>query len=228
MKLFGSPRDKEVLVKEMTKDPYMLRKIPSNDINTFFDIGAQVGLVSVLFRLWNHKASMFALEPDPVAFEMLKDNTAELNVFCLRKALGDGGKFALNPPEKRTTLGVEYVKAEEGMANMVESVRLPALMDEFFVMSRQPLDYSGSMFKIDCEGGEAYIFDDVRAVAILQKAKIIAFELHRGVNELAYYFKVIDDLFKDTHTITLVKQNKDRTANMMLFRKDLPYGPGKN
>lgn len=225
MKLFGSERSQKLLIKEMSHDPYMLRKIPSNSIQFFVDIGAQAGVVSVLFRLWNHAAHMFAVEPDPVAYEMLKDNTASLDVHTINKALGNGESFALNPREKRTTLGVEYVKAEEGMdVNLTQSVRLTDLITEFNRMSPVTIVPREAMFKIDCEGGESYIIDHPESIGILKEAKIIAFELHRGRFTLQEYFKVLTDTFSNTHDILKVKQNEDRSANWMLIRKDVKLG----
>ncbi len=224
MRLFGSGRTQQLLIKELASDPYMLRRIPSNSMGFFVDIGAQAGVVSVMFRLMNNATKMYAVEPDPLAFEMLSDNTKALNVTCIRKALGDGKNFALNPPEKRTTLGVEYVEVEKDMINVVQSARLSDLLDEMNKLSLTDINPRETMFKIDCEGGEAYIVDHVPSLLILKEARVIAFELHNGKRTLEEYFAILESLYADTHNIIRVKQNKDRSANWMLIRKDVTLG----
>jgi FkbM family methyltransferase len=224
MKLFGNARTQFLLIKELSHDPYLIRKIPTNSMGFFVDIGAQAGVVSVMFRLWNRHTRMYAVEPDPVAYGMLKDNVSNLDIITLNKALGDGSSFALNPPEKRTTLGVEYVKAEEGFDNLTKSERLTDLLTELNKQSTVDIKPSETMFKIDCEGGEAYIVDHEPSLAILKEARLIAFELHRGRRTLEEYFSILEKNYSDTHNIIKIKQNKDRSANWTLIRKDVTLG----
>jgi FkbM family methyltransferase len=224
MKLFGNARTQYLLIKELQHDPYLIKKIPTNSMGFFVDIGAQAGIVSVMFRLWNRKTQMYAVEPDPVAYDMLKDNVSNLEVVTLNKALGDGSSFALNPPEKRTTRGVEYVEAKEGFVNLVKSERLTDLLTELNRHSTVDIKPSETMFKIDCEGGEAYIIDHAPSLNILKEARMVAFELHKGKRTLEEYFNAIEMTYSDTHRIVKIKQNEDRSANWTLIRKDVKLG----
>jgi FkbM family methyltransferase len=123
------------------------------------DIGANIGAFSLLVP---SKISVLAFEPEPHNFSILQSNLIEnkrTNVIAQQVALGYPGKTKVLDLQ-----GGTFMDAEDGI-----EVKRISINDVKF----DRCDF----FKIDCEGAEYQIFDDMTDET-LKKIKRIAAEFH--------------------------------------------------
>lgn len=136
---FYEPLETEFVKKEIKKN------------NVVLDIGANIGYYTLLFaRLVGEKGKVFAFEPDPDNFNLLKKNVEinnYKNVVLVQKAvLNNKGKIKLylsgtNKGDHRV-----YDSHDDRQFIEIESIRL----DDYFKNYNRKIDF----IKIDIEGAE--------------------------------------------------------------------------
>lgn len=193
-------------------DFYRLRDCPIVP-TTILDLGANVGAFTTFARFMFPQALILALEPDQRNFSLLKKYTSHLpDVTLLQKALGVGeiwqGLPKLEPPYYGATrsyvsvnqLGfpLEELTSPPGLPGRddypkyepakVEAIGLHEIVS-FFVG-----DINGVFLKIDCEGGENYLFAHTPSMQILRQIPVIAIETH-------YYTKGTGEQYEINHKL---------------------------
>lgn len=209
-------------------DPYDIRKFEHEDIASFVDIGANQGLATLTaFGSWyDANCRYIMIEPFPLTYEGAKKHLGEW-VFRMggeihNCALGNnetlyfiGGKFH-GMYEFVTQKEYEAFEAKWGRESFkttdeflrteVQSYSLPALFSKF------KIDRTKEYYvKIDCEGGERFIFDDPEAVSILQGAAQVAMEVHYKHGLTAETFVKFCHKMSETHIVrrTIQERNED-------------------
>lgn len=119
------------------------------------DIGANVGFYTLIFaRLVGPEGKVFAFEPDPESFYLLKKNVeinGYTNVILIQKAVSNSsGKLRLYLAELNKGDHRIWDSREKRNSIEIESIRL----DDYFK------NYSGkvSFIKIDTQGAEGLVF----------------------------------------------------------------------
>jgi len=154
-------------IEEIVRDDeYKLYKYTNNN-GYFIDIGGNHGLVTCILAKLNPNAKIIIMEPIPELVNRIKKNV-ELNnltnVTILNKALGDGNNIKLyisNKYSGATSTIVNDTKAfsdkYSGYTNIeIESISFDTLLKDYV-----PDGNVVELLKIDCEGGEYYLYDSV-------------------------------------------------------------------
>jgi FkbM family methyltransferase len=140
--------------------------------NFIVDLGGNVGFATIYFlHLWpNVVVDVF--EPIPETYDRLTQNLSGIDSVTLhRKSAGcenkdtfftsDGpGSSSMKPPPDK---GHDYVSCDE--------------IDIFEFLDRDGGE-GGGLLKVDIEGGEWTIFEDLRIDKLLEKFKVVIVEVH--------------------------------------------------
>jgi FkbM family methyltransferase len=158
---------RDVLIfKSKSYDP----GIPDFTPNTIVDVGAHIGMASILFALRYPTARIIAIEPEPSNFEALVRNTAPYKTITPIQA-------ALWREDGEVSLGASnaHVKgAFQVVANgpqRVRAITIDTLMREAGIRS---IDF----LKVDIEGAEIEVFESCPWIT---NVRVIAIELHDRV-----------------------------------------------
>lgn len=152
-------------------------KFPQGNIKLIYDIGANIGVATLVLNNIYPNAIIHCFEPEPENFEILRRNTEHLGpkVVLNKVALSNyNGTTQLYGSEDPNNLGgfSTHIKPSEGK---VPNTQVPVVRTSFYI------DKVGApeIIKIDCEGSEHDILLDVPD---LSKVLWITGELH-GVKE---------------------------------------------
>ncbi len=167
----GDSSDQDVFWQIFLKNEYaFIESLP--DVRTVLDLGANIGLASVLFLSQWPAANVLAVEPDPGNFAMLMRNLAP---YGQRVRALQGAAWARSGElELSSTFGDgrEWARAVQERTGDGERVRAFS-MDE--LLGRMPggrID----LLKIDIEGSESALFSG--DTSWLERVRHIAIELH--------------------------------------------------
>ncbi|HEY7337743.1 MAG TPA: FkbM family methyltransferase [Bryobacteraceae bacterium] len=172
-----------VYVRLRTTDVSLLSELvngPEYDLDfrrpprVIVDAGANIGLTSAFFAAKYPGARVFAIEPEPSNFRILKKNAAAYkNIACVEAALWQtDGSLALSDPGLghwgfQATDAPQTGSAGAGME--VEGVTISTLM------ARWKIDYI-DFLRVDIEGAELQVFEDPSSW--IHRVGAIAIELH--------------------------------------------------
>lgn len=163
-----NPNDKSgywCIEEIVVNDEYELYKY-KNSKNVLIDIGGNHGLVTCILAKQNPDAKIIILEPIPRLVDIIKKNIKLnnlTNVIIVDKALGDGNNINLCVPIKgcsgaSSTLVndvKDFSERYEGVEEIiVKTISFDNLLKKYGV-DNKIID----LLKIDCEGGEYYLYD---------------------------------------------------------------------
>ncbi len=162
---FCSYRD-VLIFKTKSYDP----ALPGFTPKTIVDVGAHIGMASILFAHNYPMARIIAIEPESSNFASLLRNTAPYKTITpIHAALWrEDGKVSLGTSNAHPK-GASQVVADGGQ--QVRSITMDTLMRETGIDS---ID----LLKVDVEGAEIEIFD---SCPWIRKVRILAIELHDRV-----------------------------------------------
>jgi hypothetical protein len=81
------------------------------------------------------------------------------------------------------------------------------------------LDINDLFIKIDCEGGEKYMFEDKETMNIINKLKILAIEFHPKFDiKIGHLFNELTKMMHKTHKVEYVNHS-DGTLNAIYMMK---------
>lgn len=160
----NDPSGKGCIYEIIQCDNYKLYKYKNLTTN-IIDIGGNNGLATIILALQNPNSKIYVLEPLPRLIEIItknvKDNNLN-NVTIINKALGDGKNTSIFIPNSCSGASSTIVqnsstfsKIQRGLKNVIENVQTTTfddLIKEYNIDDIQVL-------KIDCEGGEYYLFE---------------------------------------------------------------------
>lgn len=145
--------------------------------DTVVDVGAHIGLFSLMAANRASKGMVYALEPNSRNFGMLLENVEinqAKNVVPINAAVGheDGRRMLYLSPENASGHSFYCNTRKEG--ELVKTLRLETLFDDYKICR---VDY----LKMDCEGAEYEILGNCPP-SVLRKVKRIALEYHAAGN----------------------------------------------
>ena len=158
---------RDVLIfKSKSYDPGLPGFIP----NTIVDVGAHIGMASILFALNYPTARIIAIEPEPSNFAALVRNTAPYKTITpIQAALWrEDGKVSLGASNAHPKGAFQVV--EHG-GQQVRAVTMDTVMRETGIDS---ID----LLKVDVEGAEIEVFESCPWIG---KVRVLAIELHDRV-----------------------------------------------
>jgi len=143
------------------------------DPEVIFDLGSNVGLSVIYFKLKYPQAKIFAFEPDSVTFEKLKINLEQFSdVYCYNMAISEHNgleKFYSCTNRSMSSSLVQRVEIESSQKIIeVQSKNLDTLMAEFAISK---ID----LIKFDVEGAEYDVFKNFKNICLVNN---VIGELH--------------------------------------------------
>lgn len=158
---------RDVLIfKTKSYDP----RLPDFSPKTIVDVGAHIGMASILFALNYPTARIIAIEPESANFAALVRNTAPYKtVTPIRAALWrQDGEIALDASNAHPKGAFQVV---EGGRQKVRAATMETIMRETGIDS---ID----LLKVDIEGAEIEVFE---FCPWIRKVRVLAIELHDRV-----------------------------------------------
>lgn len=194
--------DRPFAYRENTSDQIVIEEVYINNCYQFpgctgvvVDIGANIGAFTCLAA--KTATMVYAFEPEPHNFELLKQNTANLpNVTLFNKGVGIPGKNQIQDLQGGSHLSLTGHDLDSATEVEVVSINTicPGVID---------------FLKVDCEGSEYDIFDNAHD-SFLERVEQVAIEFHPWSQErhTATFARLMDffDFTVDSHGLWLGKQ----------------------
>ncbi len=158
------------------QDEYGIRNLKTVP-DVVFDIGANVGIFAITASVLFPEARIVALEPHPVNFRVLEQNTRFFpTIICLQYALGSGKVWTSRVlADEVETVGFNTEASPmncplDGRVLEVPTIDLETLAREY--------PGKDALYKIDIEGAESSFITGSMSDRPLRKALYITMELH--------------------------------------------------
>jgi FkbM family methyltransferase len=185
---------------------------PSFSPQTIVDVGAHIGIASILFARRYPLSRIIAVEPEPSNFALLLKNIAPYkNIQPICAALWkEAGEVSLGSSTVHPKGAFQITKNGR---TRVRAVSIDALMREADIQS---ID----LLKIDIEGSEKEVFDSCNWIS---RVRIIAIELHDRIEPGCRH--TVEAATRDFHSkargeITFfVRQHEPNTTNDVLLTR---------
>ncbi len=140
---------------------------------TIFDVGANIGLSSLYFQQKYHEPNIVAFEAHPEYAQIAQKNLEiPVHAVALTKA-GEGTvKFVVDEHPERSHVARSNSDEEQDQ----KTIDVPSKKLSSYVEQVDQVD----LLKIDIEGGEGEVIDDLCSSGVIGKVKNIVFEFHQG------------------------------------------------
>jgi FkbM family methyltransferase len=141
------------------------------------DVGSNIGLAILFFKRLFPGAQVLAFEPDPETFEVLARNVSENRldgVRLLNEAVYDGSESVFLYGDRGTPGSPQRSLRSERMAGVRREVPATRLSQHV----TRPVDF----LKIDIEGAERVVIDDLERSGKLRLVKTMAIEYHHHLD----------------------------------------------
>lgn len=170
-KFFDSHKESRTLslvAKEITENFYTQRKIEFNQEDIMIDIGAHVGMISILYAKLYPWITIYAYEPIPENFALLLKNLSLNNITNVKAfnlaVTGDGRPIKMALHHDNTGASTQcYFNAKAGN-EFFENI--PSItLDAIFTKNNIKLC---KLLKIDCEGSEYEILFNTSKITLIK------------------------------------------------------------
>lgn len=204
----------------ITKDLYKVQGYPKDYFDYVVDIGANIGVFSVMMRILNPNAQIIAIEPHNETFSYLLQNINMLNISSEQIALGDGSELYFKARDDEHILNHMFVKEKSG--HSVNSITL------YDIFNRYKLDIKKRyILKFDCEGGEQSLLYTQGSELIIKNAEHVSMEIHFRSKGTPYkhwlpyvdYDAWIKSNFQKTHDIEYYCSRKNQGYGHYCLKK---------
>jgi len=175
--------------------PYSPEKY--EDVSTIFDLGANVGVSALYFRLLYPHAHIHSFEPDPANVEQLKQNAKYLGDITIHENAvgGENGEISFYVDPHRGSSSSTQKLRDRQQEIKVETKTLDSLLEE---LALDKID----ILKFDIEGSEEKVFTGFESY---DKIRMIFGEIH-------------GDLCDADATVSILKNNY---RNIQLYPLDI-------
>lgn len=139
------------------------------------DCGANIGLATLFFKKMNPMCSIICFEPNPRAYSFLKRNVESnflQNVNLVNAGLADVIDEIYFYIDKNNTL-ISSIKEERGAK---DKIKIPTVVLSDYIRGKNI-----SLAKVDVEGAEWLILNDVIKTGTINNIKEFIFEYHHNV-----------------------------------------------
>lgn len=158
------------------------------------DCGANIGMATIYFKYVYPNAKIIAFEPNPVAFYYLKKNIERnnLDVEIYNVALGN----------KKEQISFFYNQDNLFVGSMIESrggqthIKVEVVKLSEFLFSKKI-----NLIKIDVEGHENFIIDDLSEGNVLANSEMYILEYHNNIDKHKNYLVDIINVFEKNNFI---------------------------
>jgi len=192
-----------------------VRKWGLDYFDTVIDIGANIGVFSIMMKMLHPRAKILAVEPSYRNLKQLKTNIGHMEIGLDTRGLGDGSKMWHRYGRRESPVGDWFSKEETHGSFSIETAPFWKVFED------NGCEIGNKLFvKIDCEGCEQYLIGDTKSEEILATAKQVFFEVHfkapknkiygKGTLEWVEYNDWVNDIFGKTHKIDYFKSDKNR------------------
>ena len=190
-------------------DIYNVSSFSNGDLDFVVDIGANIGVFSVMMRMKHPKSKIVAVEPCTETVCYLEKNTNMLDIDILPYALGDGTDVSFHSIDGNLLRNVFILNKDD--TYRVKSMTLGDIFDN------QQLDTSQNyLLKFDCEGSEKFLVGDAVAENIIKKSLQTSLEIHFKSEKTPYdfwldwstYNEWVNDNFSNSHSIDYYKSRR--------------------
>ncbi len=183
--------------------------------DTVIDIGANIGVFSILMKMLHPKARIVAVEPSHRSLGELKSNISNMEICLDTRGLGDGSTMYHKFGRRRSPVGDWFVKEKQDDSFPIQTAPFWKIFEDNSCMVGNNL-----FVKIDCEGAEQYLIGDKKSEEILVSAQQVFLEIHfKGsknvlhgnyVPEFKTYHNWVNSTFDRTHTIDYFKSHAEK------------------
>ncbi|MBR7131168.1 MAG: FkbM family methyltransferase [Lentisphaeria bacterium] len=186
------------------------------------DIGLNIGIASVFFAQKNNVKKVYAYEPFLPTLKQALENLSN-NPFCEGKV--ETFPFGLGNAEKELT--IHYNADQPGSMSTVRDVYPDSPVSEKVVIKSAASELSSvftrhpdfkKVFKIDCEGSEVEILQDLQSGGLLQQIDLILLEWHWGCAET-----LIQELIKNGFALTCRHDIPNKQGVIIAFRNSSDF-----
>ena len=190
------------------------------------DIGANIGYFTLNFaRLVGEQGRVYAFEPDPISFEILKRNVNSngyQNVILEPIAVSNVSARAFLQRDKYNNLDHQLVRESKSSKDMaVRTIRL----DDYFHSIPESVDF----VKLDIQGAEGLALEGMRNLLLRSRhAKLltefwpVGLERFGGINSAAHYLHELERLGFDFFEIDKISNAFFQRSSEELLKKYLP------
>jgi FkbM family methyltransferase len=184
-------------------DEYRLKTL-GFEPDVIYDIGADVGSITMFAHATYPQARIVAVEPNPWSYPRLVENAKEIpQIVPLRAAIGQGQLYEAGPATQPLHWMVVGRDAPSWKPELIPT-NVPAVMlDELYVR------YGGERYvvKMDCESGEYAALTHEPSCLMIINSAFFAAELHIWAREAKDVPTVADTIWRfffrlaQTHTL---------------------------
>ncbi|MDQ6901851.1 MAG: FkbM family methyltransferase [Bacteroidota bacterium] len=196
-----------VIIEEEYKtalDIFLLNKI---QLNSFLDLGGNIGLVSLYVNNIFPGCKIIAIEPDKNNYEMMVKNF-ELNHLANATPLMAGVSkkdcFLAADGGLRDDKEWSFSFTETDDSAGIKAYSINSLLAKYAL---EEIDF----IKMDVEGAEQAIFDSDADMSFLDKVKVLAIEIHDEFNTRDNIYKILKEknfiVFNSNETTIAVRGN---------------------
>lgn len=145
------------------------------------DAGANIGFASIYFSLFFPNIKVIAVEPDPKNFELLTENlklNGVENNICLRAAVWKTDSYLEINNDFRDGKAWSVRVNETDKVTQLKGITLDGLLDR---SGEEQID----LFKMDIEGSEGVVLENMGAAGIPGSIRCFAIEIHDEIVDRA-------------------------------------------
>jgi FkbM family methyltransferase len=152
-----------------------------SDNSVVIDCGANVGDISLLFA--KTKAKVFAFEPDPLAFQVLKQRINGFsNITCFQKAVGTAnGTTRMFLHKERAQVNHKAYSVSSSIIGEKENIDTSNYIQIEIIDLTEFIDSLGTrvaLIKMDVEGAEIEILEQIIEQETYEKVDLLLVETH--------------------------------------------------
>ncbi len=197
------------------------------NIETIFDVGANVGDTIKKFKSLFPNSQIHAFEPNPTIFEKLKQNTSHLDKLNLNN-VGVGDKNGILKLNRHINSGATSFKNPNTITNptysqkIIDQIDVPVITLSEYIESNKIVDID--LLKIDVEGFEFEVLQGFSVDQLCKKTKVIFIEsnlIEKMLNQ-ALIEEIIAFLRKNNFTLYNIYTQQEST-NRQLFIVNLLF-----